>query len=108
MPGTALTSAVTALRQWSQVMPSTRKVSVPTNVGVVLVVMRFSWVRVVRAVVCNERAGDGRVLAPAESPGCWCAWRYDGGGLFGAGRAQGRWDRCPGAVCGRRWLDSGF
>jgi hypothetical protein len=41
-PGTALTSVVTALRQWSQVMPSTWKLVVPTKVGVVLVVMSFS------------------------------------------------------------------
>src|SRR5688572_13052638 len=49
-PGTALTSVVTALRQWSQAMPSTWKAVVPMKVGLVLGVMWFSWVRVVRAM----------------------------------------------------------
>src|SRR3954453_452167 len=81
-PGTALTSVVTALRQWSQVMPSTRKVSVPTNVGGVLGVMRFSWVRVVRAVVLSvlvmagcSRRRNRRVAGALGGT--------TGGGLFG-------------------------
>jgi hypothetical protein len=49
-PGTAQISVVTACRQWSQVMPSTVKVVLPTNVRGMLFcivgllgVERFGW-----------------------------------------------------------------
>src|SRR5829696_2349890 len=62
---------------------------------------------VVRAFVLSVLVMAGR-SSPAESPGCWCAWRYDGGGLFGRDvlRVAGTAVRALSAAGGRRTAGS--